>query len=112
MNMKHAATFRLFPDRFLSLFFCADKQDVATRGGDVAHHNLQVFEHGHRLLQIDNVNAIPSAKYIRLHLRVPTAGLMSEMDSCLQQLLHRNFAHYCFSPWFYPPLSSFPLRTR
>ena len=41
-----------------------------------------------RLLEIDDVNPVTFAKDVGSHLRVPEAGLMSEMDTRFQHLSH------------------------
>jgi len=43
--------------------------------------------------KIDNVDAVAFSENVLLHLRVPAPRLVTEMDSGLQQLFHRNF--YC-----------------
>ena len=41
-----------------------------------------------RFLQVDDVDPVTGAEDIRLHLRVPATGLVSEVDTGLQQGLH------------------------
>src|SRR5208282_5536222 len=41
----------------------------------------------------DDVNTVAGAEDVLLHLRVPAAGLMAEMNAGLQQLLHADFSH-------------------
>jgi hypothetical protein len=55
-------------------------------------------------LQIDDVNAIALPEDVFLHLGIPTARLVTEMNASLQQLLHGDFySHFsslrdsCFS---------------
>ena len=38
--------------------------------------------------EIDDVNAVALAEDVRLHLRVPAPGLVTEMDACLKELTH------------------------
>ena len=44
------------------------------------------------LLEVDDVDAVPLAEDVRLHLRIPALGLVSEVDAGLQQILHRDRA--------------------
>ena len=41
-----------------------------------------------RLLEVDDVDAVALAVDEPLHLRVPAAGLVTEVDTGLEQLLH------------------------
>src|SRR5262249_56230205 len=47
------------------------------------------------LLQVDDVDPVALAEDVLLHLRVPPLGLMAEVHSGLQQLLHRQRGHAC-----------------
>ena len=42
------------------------------------------------LLQVDDVDAIALGEDESLHLRVPAPGLVSEMNTCVQQFLNAN----------------------
>src|SRR5207249_11150263 len=42
------------------------------------------------LLEIDDVDAVPLSEDVLAHLRVPTLGLVPEMHTGLQELLHRD----------------------
>src|SRR5262249_54963272 len=44
----------------------------------------------HRLAQIDDVDAVPLAEDVLLHLRIPALGLVAEVNPRLQQLGHRD----------------------
>ena len=46
-----------------------------------------------RLEQVDDVNAVALHEDVLLHLRVPTAGLMAEMQSSLQHVAHSDLSH-------------------
>ncbi len=93
MDVKHAATFGFFSNRVLCLLFGADEKHMTARRGQITHHGFQLLEHRHSLLQVDNMYAITGAKNVGLHLRVPTACLVAEMNTGLQKLFHRNIAH-------------------
>ena len=38
------------------------------------------------LIEIDDVNLVPLFENERLHLRVPTLGLVAKVDPCFEQL--------------------------
>ena len=73
---------------------------------EAARDRFDVFKHGHRLLQIDDMDAIAGTKDVWLHLWVPAAGLVAKMHPGFQELFHGNFGHRIVSPWFGYPLSS------
>src|SRR5205814_2950736 len=62
-----------------------------------------------RLLKVDDVDPVPLHEDEALHLRVPAAGLMSEVDSGLEELLHRDDGHVCVS--LVPPPATSPRGT-
>jgi hypothetical protein len=39
-----------------------------------------------RLIEVDDVNLVPLFKNVRLHLRVPTLGLVTKVDPCFEKL--------------------------
>src|SRR5207302_1863538 len=73
---------------------------LSNRVGDILK---RLAKHLLRLLQIDNIYAVALAENIFLHLRVPTAHLVTEVNTGLQQLFHRNRNQTAFSlvNWFY-----------
>ena len=42
----------------------------------------------HGLLEVDDVDVVADAEEIRLHLRVPAAGVMAEMHAGFEKLAH------------------------
>src|SRR5699024_2992479 len=53
----------------------------------------RVVDVAQRLLQVDDVDAVALGEDEALHLRVPTAGLMSEVDAALEQPSHGHDGH-------------------
>src|SRR5205823_1091619 len=92
----------LFGDRLLRLLLGADEEDLPAAGRKVAHETVGVLDARERLLQVDDVDAVALHEDEALHLRIPTARLMSEVHPGLQELLHGDDGHVC-SPLF-PPL--------
>ena len=93
MDIGHAAAFRLFPDRILRLLLGPHEQDVAAGHDQVADLGADVLHHPHGLLQVDDVNPVPSAENVGLHLGIPATGLMAEVHPGLQKLLHGYIRH-------------------
>src|SRR3954468_4838724 len=79
-----------FRDRILRLALGADEQRLAARGDALADEVERAREERHGLRQVDDVDAVPLAENIRLHLRVPAVGLVAEMRAGLEQLLHAD----------------------
>src|SRR5690606_27015252 len=87
----------LFGHRALGLLLGADEQHRAAVGGQVLDELGRLLDLFQRLTQIDDVDAVALAVDVRLHLRVPAAGLVPEVHTGLQELLHRDSAHGCGS---------------
>src|SRR3954452_5759360 len=49
-------------------------------------------------MEIDDVDPVALTEDVTLHLRVPTPGLVAEMDAGLQQLLHSHDSHAVLLP--------------
>jgi len=52
-----------------------------------------VIEQGQGLFQVDDVDAVALSEDVRLHLRVPVAGLVTKMHASLEHLAHGNGTH-------------------
>ena len=79
-----------FLDRCLRLFLGADEKDFASFGHRLGEKIAGRFELSERLAEIDNVNAVARIKNEFLHFWVPTFGLVSEMNTCVQQFFNAN----------------------
>src|SRR6185295_17069135 len=90
VDMEHAAALRLFGDHVLRLSLGADEKDRAAFGREAAHEFFGVAEQLHRLAQVDDVDAVSFAEDVLLHLRIPALRLVAEVNSRLQQILHRD----------------------
>ena len=96
-----AAALRGVGDKIAGLALGADEQDASALGGYIANRAQRRMQQRHCLPQVDNVNPVAHPENVRLHLGVPAAGLMSEMNAGFQQLAHRELWHVSFSGW--PP---------
>ena len=74
----------------LRLALGADEKHRPAFGGEVRDELFGVAEQLDRLAQVDDVDAVPFAEDVLLHLRVPALRLVTEMNPRLQQILHRD----------------------
>src|SRR5215472_8637156 len=91
IHEKRAAALGLFGDGFLGLTLGTDKQNRPTLPGNVTDKAGSFTEHFQSLLQVDDVNAVALPEDVFLHLGIPTARLVTEVNAGLQQLLHGDF---------------------
>ena len=78
---------------FGGLLLGADEKDILVLAGQVTDEVVGLFDFLDGHLQVDDVDAVALGEDIGLHLGVPTAGLVAEMYTGLQQLLHRDHGH-------------------
>ena len=71
----------LLADDVLALLLGADEEDRAAAARDVADEVVGSIEKDGGLLQVDDVDAAPLGEDVGLHLGVPAAGLVAEVDS-------------------------------
>src|SRR5207302_4671110 len=105
----HSGALSFLGDRLLRLLLCADEEDLPAVGGQVPHEDVGLLDARQRLLKVDDVDPVPLHEDEALHLRVPAAGLMSEVDSGLEELLHRDDGHVFVS--LVPPPATSPRGT-
>ena len=84
------------PNGKLSLFFGSDEKDFAAVLSCLTDKIISFLKLFYRLLKIDNVDAVSLGENVFSHFQVPTAGLMSEMDTCFEKLFHGYYAHFYF----------------
>jgi hypothetical protein len=92
IDIETAARCRLFGDGVLRLAFGADKKHDLPLRRQVLHKLGRLFEHLQRFLQIDNVNSVALAEDVFLHPRIPALGLVPEVNSRFEQLLHGDIS--------------------
>ena len=90
VDVRHAGAGGFFGDGILRLPLGADEEDERTGGGEVGDELRRLFEHLEGLLQVDDVNAVPFAEDVLLHLRVPALGLMPEVNASFEQFFHSD----------------------
>src|SRR5918911_5474061 len=94
----HANPLRLVRDRFLGLLLSTDEHDRAAVGDRLTDELVGPVNVGQRLLQVDDVDAVALGEDVALHLRIPTAGLVTKMHAGVEQLLHGDDGHRRCTP--------------
>ena len=89
----HADALGLGGHSFLGLLLRADEEDGAAVGDGLLDELVGLIDVGQRLLQIDDVDAVTVGENEALHFRVPTAGLVSEVDTGVEKLAHGHNCH-------------------
>ncbi len=91
----HATIGRRFSDYFLSLALGSNKQDFAPIGHCFLEEITGFFQAVIAFGEIDNRYSLAVIKNEALRLRVPAFHLVSEMDTCFQQVgqfdIHNRF---------------------
>src|SRR5690606_14799214 len=93
VDVGHAAPFGFLADGLLRLLFGPYQQQGAVVLRQLFDVLVGLFDLSYGFLEINDVNAIALRKDIRSHFWIPAAGLMSEVHSRLQELLHGNDGH-------------------
>src|SRR5580704_13015010 len=91
IDVEHAAAIGFLGHRLLSLALGSQEKNGLAVAALLAHKARGLAKQLQCLLQINDMDSIAFAEDIFLHLRIPTAGLVAEMNSSLQQLFHRYF---------------------
>ena len=92
-DVRHADTLRLLRDGVLGLLLRAHEEHGAAAACDVGDERVRLLEQRLRLGEIDDVDAAALAEDEALHLRVPAARLVAEVDAGLQEVLHGHDRH-------------------
>ena len=90
VDVRHPDALGVLLDAVLGLLLRADEEHGAAALGEVAHERLGLLQALRGLLQVDDVDAAALAEDEALHLRVPAARLVAEMDAGLQELSHAD----------------------
>ena len=64
-----------------------------------------LVDHVERLEQVDDVDAVALGEDELLHLRVPTTGLVAEVQACLQHVAHIDLPGHAHLRAAAPPVS-------
>ena len=96
----HTTTLSLNLYSVLCLLLGTNEQNGAALCGDLGYCLVSLVNLYNGLLQVDDVDTVSLGEDVRSHLRVPSSGLMSKMNTSFKQLLHRNNAHVFTLLWF------------
>src|SRR6185503_8716767 len=90
--MKLAGALSFLANRVLGLAFGAHEEHglAAILSYHVRDSLERLAKHLLGFLQIDNIDAVALAENVFFHCRVPTAYLVAEVNTGLQQFFHRN----------------------
>src|SRR5579883_425132 len=88
IDVEHPAALRFFGHGLLGLLLCSYEENGAALAGKLLDEFVCLVETGHRLLEINNVNAVAIHKDERLHFGVPAARLVTKMDASFKKLFH------------------------
>ena len=84
---RHAALGSFSLDHRANLLLGTQEQHFRTRCGQLSQEVRRSEQTLDGLFEVDNVNLVPFAVDVRLHLRVPPAGLMAIVDPSCDQFL-------------------------
>ena len=90
IHVEHSAALGFLGDHVLGLPFRAHEEDRASFGREFRHKLLGATKQLRGCSEVDDVNAVPLAEDIRLHLRVPPFGLVAEVHTSVQEIFHRE----------------------
>jgi hypothetical protein len=93
VDVGHAHARRLLGNGLLGLLLGTDEQHAAAAGHGRLDELVGAVDVGQRLLQVDDVDAVALGEDEALHLRVPPAGLVPEVDAALEELAHGDDCH-------------------
>src|SRR5207302_5699652 len=110
VHVGHAALVGVRGDRVLRLLLGPDEQHRATAGDEIAYEGIGDLDALQRLIEVDDVDTVALAEDETTHLRVPAPGLVAEVHSGLQQLLHGHDGHCWLLPIGCPTPRAAPRR--
>src|SRR3954471_8487695 len=87
-HVELARAGRLLDDGVLGLLLRPDEEHGPALRADVRDELESLAREADGLLQIDDVDPVPRAEDVGLHLRVPAFRLVPEVHPCLEQLAH------------------------
>ncbi len=93
VDVGHPDPGGLLGDGLLGLLLRTDEEDGAAVGDGLLDELVGAVDVRQRLEQVDDVDAVALGEDEALHLRVPAAGLVPEVDAALEQLSHADDCH-------------------
>ena len=93
VDVGHADAGSLLGDGLLRLLLRTHEEDGAAVSDRLLDELVRAVDVAQRLLQVDDVDAVALGEDEALHLGVPAAGLVPEVDTALEQLAHGHDGH-------------------
>ncbi len=93
VHVGHPDARGLLGHGLLGLLLGADEEDGAAVRDGLLDELVRAVDVRQRLLEVDDVDAVALGEDEALHLRVPTAGLVPEVDTALEELAHGHDGH-------------------
>jgi small subunit ribosomal protein S2 len=93
VHVGHAHAGGLLGNGLLGLLLRTDEEDAAAVGNRLLDELEGAVDVVQRLQEVNDVDAVALREDEALHLRVPTTGLVTEVDAALKQLPHRDDGH-------------------
>jgi hypothetical protein len=84
----HARTLRFLAYDFRRRALGSDEEDFAILLGEIADFFKRLVHCRNGVLEIDNVDFIARAEDELVHLWIPVAALVAEMDACAKHIFH------------------------
>ena len=110
-HIRHPTAGRFFNDRLGRLPLRSHEQDQAVLRGHPVEELAGAEQSPDGFFQVNDMNQVALAVNIRLHLRVPAARAMSEMNARIDQVFH-NDGHSQHLPRFNDDSGPITLQTR
>ena len=98
VHIGHSHSLGVALHAVLGLLFGSHKQHLAAICHQIAHICVGRLDMGKSQGQVNDVDAVALPENEPLHFRIPTASLVSEMDSSIKQLTHRHDWRHGVSP--------------
>ena len=85
VDVRHSSAFGSVLDRVASLLLSADEENDSSAASDLLDEGLGLSQQNLGAEQVSDVDAFALAEDVTTHLWIPTARLVPEVDSSLQQ---------------------------
>ncbi len=83
VHKVHTASRSLFLDRFLSLFFRSDEENALAACRNLSDESVRFLYEIDADLKVDDVDVVSCRIDVLAHLRIPSLGLVTEVNACL-----------------------------
>src|SRR5690554_2189755 len=88
VDVGHAGASGFFLDDFAGSTLGANKQNLVLFLCQRLAHTHRLIQSRNSVLQVDDMNLVAGTENVLAHFRVPVTGLVTKMNTCLQQVTH------------------------